>query len=209
MIRAQVRWWPGNVQTGSGLHIHHLVWGIVTVMLTGFLGFALEPTSPWREFLEVLFGIGCGLTLDEFALWLHLEDVYWAKEGRSSVDAVVVAVLIGGLIVTGAAPWDSAKGGSIAAIVVAVAVNLLFVLLAVAKGKRFTAVVSAFVPLVGMVASVRLARLGSRWANRRYPPHSRKAEEAQRRDARLRRAQNRALNLIAGTPSSESSKRGS
>src|SRR3954452_15859094 len=90
MIRAGVSWWPGNVQTGSGLHIHHLVWGIVTAMLTGFLGFALDPQSPWREGREALFGTGCALPLDEFVLWLHLEDVYWAKEGRSSVDAVIV-----------------------------------------------------------------------------------------------------------------------
>src|SRR3954464_4521494 len=166
MIRAQVRWWPGNVQTGSGLHIHHLVWGIVTVMLTGFLGFALEPTSPWREFLEVLFGIGCGLTLDEFALWLHLEDVYWAKEGRSSVDAVVVAVLIGGLIVTGAAPFDTGEGGAVAALRGVVAFNLVFVVLTVLKGKLVTALVGAFIPLVALVASVRMARPTSRWAAR-------------------------------------------
>lgn len=205
MIRAQVSWWPGNVQTGSGLHIHHLVWGIVTVMLTGFLAFALEPDSPWREVLAVLFGIGCGLTLDEFALWLHLEDVYWAKEGRSSVDAVIVAVLLGGLVVVGAAPFDTGQGGSIAAISAAVAFNLVFVVLAVAKGKRFTALVSVFVPLFGMVGAVRLARPGSRWATLRYPPQSRKAEESKRRDVRLRRTQNRLLNLIAGTPSGERS----
>jgi hypothetical protein len=209
MIRAQVRWWPGNVQTGSGVHIHHLVWGIVTVMLSGFLGFALDPASPWREILEVSFGIGCGLTLDEFALWLHLEDVYWAKEGRASVDAVVVAVLICGLIVTGAAPFDSGESGSIAAIVTAVAVNIIFVVLAVVKGKRFCAIASAFVPVVGMVASLRLARPGSIWASRRYASHSRKAEEAKRRDARMRRVQDRVLNVIAGTPSGERADSGS
>src|SRR5436190_20755029 len=116
MIRAGVSWWPGNVQTGSGLHIHHLVWGICTVMLTGFLEFAFTPDPPWREILAVLFGIGCGLTLDEFALWLHLDDVYWTKEGRSSVDAVIVAAIIGGLVVSGAAPFDTGNAGSIAAL---------------------------------------------------------------------------------------------
>jgi hypothetical protein len=201
MIRAQVSWWPGNVQTGSGLHIHHLVWGIVTVMLTGFLGFALEPASPWREILEVLFGIGCGLTLDEFALWLHLEDVYWTQEGRSSVDAVVVAVVIGGMVVVGAAPFDTGDSSSIVAIAVAVGVNLVLVLLAVAKGKLFSALVGVFIPLVAIVAAVRLARPRSRWARRRYAAGSRKADEAERRDARVRRVQNRAFSLIAGTPS--------
>src|SRR3954469_2573236 len=138
MIRAGVSWWPGNVQTGGGLHIHHLVWGICTVMLTGFLGFALHPGSPGREVLEVLFGIGCGLTLDEFALWLHLDDVYWTQEGRSSVDAVVVAVLIGGLVVFGAAPFDTGDMSSIWAIVAIVSLDLALVLVAIAKGKLFT-----------------------------------------------------------------------
>ena len=95
MIRAEVSWWPGNVTPG-GLHIHHLVFGIVLLMFSGFLSFVLQPASPWFEILAGLFGIGVGLTLDEFALWLHLEDVYWTEEGRSSVDAVIFAAIIGG-----------------------------------------------------------------------------------------------------------------
>ena len=91
MIRAEVSWWPGNVTPG-GLHIHHLVFGIVLLLLAGFLQFAFQPESPWLEILAALFDIGAGLTLDEFALWLYLEDVYWAEEGRRSVDAVILAV---------------------------------------------------------------------------------------------------------------------
>ena len=67
MIRAEVSWWPGNVTPG-GLHIHHLVFGIVLLLLSGFINFALDPDSPWIEILAALFGIGAGLTLDEFAL---------------------------------------------------------------------------------------------------------------------------------------------
>src|SRR3954471_583499 len=93
MIRAGVSWWPGNVETGGGLHIHHLVWGICLVLITGFLGFALQPPSPRGEILGALVGMGRGLTLDEFALWLRLEDVYCTSEGRESVDAVVVALV--------------------------------------------------------------------------------------------------------------------
>jgi lysyl-tRNA synthetase class 2 len=202
MIRAQVSWWPGNVETGSGLHIHHLVWGIVAVMLTGFLVFAVDPGAPWRDILAVVFGVGCGLTLDEFALWLHLEDVYWAKEGRASVDAVVVAVTIGAMVVVGAAPLDTGHGGSIAAIALAVVVNLAFVVLAIAKGKLFLALLGTFVPLVAIVASVRLARPGSRWAARRYAEGSRKAVEAARREARVSALRDRVFNAIAGAPSS-------
>src|SRR3954452_6922021 len=90
MIRAQVKWWPGNVTVG-GTHIHHLVWGIVTIMVTGYVGVTIAPPSPWQEIIAVLFGIGMGLALDEFALWLDLKDVYWSQQGRKSIDAVIIA----------------------------------------------------------------------------------------------------------------------
>src|SRR5215204_7424900 len=61
MIRAQVSWWPGNVQVG-GTHIHHLVWGICTLLIVGYLEIAISPESPWHEVLAVLFGVGTGLT---------------------------------------------------------------------------------------------------------------------------------------------------
>jgi lysyl-tRNA synthetase class 2 len=207
MIRAQVPWWPGNVETSGGLHIHHLVIGIVTIMAAGFMTFAFDPGSPWREILAGVFGVGCGLTLDEFALWLHLEDVYWAREGRSSVDAVVVATIIGGMIVLGAAPLDTANGGSISAIALAVSVNLAFVLIAVAKGKLWLALVGTFVPTVSFVAAIRLARPASRWARRRYVPGSAKAERSERRDVRVRALQSRVADLVAGAPSADSAKR--
>src|SRR4026207_1873458 len=76
MIRAQVSWWPGNVNVG-GTHIHHLVWGIVLMVGTGYVGVPIAPPSPWHEIVAVLFGVGTGLALDEFALWLDLKDVYW------------------------------------------------------------------------------------------------------------------------------------
>ena len=76
MRSPKVPWWPGSITTG-GLHVHHLVPGIVLLLLAGFL-MALQPASPWFELVAAAFGIGAGLTLDEYALWLHLEDVYWA-----------------------------------------------------------------------------------------------------------------------------------
>ena len=78
MIRAQVKWWPGNVTPG-GMHIHHVVFGLVFLLIGGIGNFALRGEGrPYRELLALLFGIGVGLVLDEFALILHLEDVYWA-----------------------------------------------------------------------------------------------------------------------------------
>ena len=85
LIRAQVSWWPGNVQTKGGTHIHHLVWGILLLLTTGYLGLAVDLGSPWLELTAICFGIGMGLTLDEFALWLNLEDVYWTSKGRQSI----------------------------------------------------------------------------------------------------------------------------
>src|SRR5215210_6236009 len=75
MRSPKVTWWPGSVKTEGGLHVHHLVFGIVMMLLGGFL-LALAPGSPWLEIFAGMFGIGAGLTLDEYALWLQLEDVY-------------------------------------------------------------------------------------------------------------------------------------
>ena len=104
MIRAQVSWWPGNVEVG-GTHVHHLVWGILMLLDRRLHRVAIARPSPWREILAVLFGIGTGLTLDEFALWLNLKDVYWSKQGRRSIDAVIVAATFTGMVLVGFTAW--------------------------------------------------------------------------------------------------------
>ena len=81
--------------------------------------------------------------------------------------------------------------------------DLVFVFLAIAKGKLFVALVGTFVPLVAIVGSVRLARPGSRWAKRRYREDSRKAAEAKRREARIVARKDRFFNVIAWAPSRE------
>lgn len=96
--------------TPRGTHIHHLVWGILLLLITGYVMIAFDPASS-REFLAVLFGIGAALTLDEFALWLHLEDVYWAKQGRDSIDAVVITSGILALFVLGIPFWINISRG--------------------------------------------------------------------------------------------------
>ena len=104
LIRAQVSWWPGNVEVG-GTHIHHLVWGILLLLIAGYVGVAIAPPSPWHEIVAVLFGVGTGLTLDEFALWLNLKDVYWSQQGRRSIDAVIVAATFTGMVLVGFTAW--------------------------------------------------------------------------------------------------------
>lgn len=93
-----------NVQTPGGLHLHHLVIGILLLLVTGYVGIGVEPDSH-AGLLAVLFGIGAALTLDEFALWLRLKDVYWTREGRASIDAVVIAASIAAIGVLGGPLW--------------------------------------------------------------------------------------------------------
>jgi len=80
-----------NVASG-GLHIHHLVWGILLVLVVGYIWLIEEGiTSSWLSSITAIaFGVGAALTLDEFALWLNLQDVYWTGRGRESIDAVVI-----------------------------------------------------------------------------------------------------------------------
>jgi hypothetical protein len=87
-----------------GTHVHHLVWGILLLLVSGFLAVTLAP-GDHRSALAVAFGVGAALTLDEFALWLHLEDVYWSREGRTSVDAVVIAATLVAILLVGGHFW--------------------------------------------------------------------------------------------------------
>ena len=200
MIRAQVSWWPGNVETSSGLHIHHLVWGILSLMISGFLSFALNPDEPWAELLAAWFGIGMGLTLDEFALWLRLQDVYWSEEGRESVDAVVIALVFGGLVAIGLSPFDVRGYNSDLIVAAVVSLNLGLCIVTILKGKLVTGVVAVFVPLVGLVGAIRLAKPRSWWARRRYRENPAKLRRSQRRAVKRDSLLTRARNAVAGTP---------
>jgi hypothetical protein len=203
MIRAEVSWWPGNVTPG-GLHIHHLVFGIVLLLVSGFLTFAVQPGSPGFEILAGLFGIGAGLTLDEFALWLYLEDVYWAEEGRSSVDALIFAAIIAGALVVGLVPLDAGDSDSTGAVVASVALEFAICAIVALKGKYTSTVVGMFFPPVAWVAAIRLALPGSFWARRRYAEGSRKLARAQGRKVRHDRRRRRLQDLIGGAPSKPS-----
>lgn len=76
------------------LHIHHMVPGIILLLITGFIGISFWNNEKLRHINAVFFGIGAALTLDEFSLWLFLQNVYWAKQGRDSVDAVVIVIVL-------------------------------------------------------------------------------------------------------------------
>jgi hypothetical protein len=171
MIRAQVSWWPGNVEVG-GTHIHHLVWGIITILITGWVAITFDPGSPGREIIAVLFGIGTGLTLDEFALWLELKDVYWQEGGRKSIDAVIVAAIIAGFGVLGLTIWVDAADDAFRAVhAVAGLFGIAGLILAAvnfAKEKFVVGAVGLFVLPVAVVGALRLGKPGSPWSRLFY-----------------------------------------
>lgn len=202
MIRRGVRWWPGNITPG-GLHIHHVVFGLGFLLAGGFGAFATGGTH--LAVFGLLFGIGCGLVLDEFALILHLEDVYWSEQGRKSVDAVIIGILITSLLLTGYVPLGLVPGGSPRWGLVAVLfVNALMSVVTLLKGKLWTGLLGTIVPGLSWVGAARLARPHSPWARWRYRHRPRRMARALRRERRLHRRADRArtwlFDLIAGAP---------
>jgi len=187
MIRAQVSWWPGNVEVG-GTHIHHLVWGILLLMIAGWVGIVVAPEPPGREIVAAAFGIGTGLTLDEFALWLELRDVYWSAEGRKSIDAVIVAGILASFGVLGFTIWvDAADDVAIAvhAVVGFIGVGgLVFGLVNCAKEKFGIALLGLVVPFLSMIGAFRLGRPTSPWARLLYRSDKKKERARQRFEGR-------------------------
>ncbi|MFJ2953279.1 phosphatidylglycerol lysyltransferase domain-containing protein [Streptomyces sp. NPDC087270] len=203
MIRRQVSWWPGNVQPG-GMHIHHVVFGQVMMIIGGVGAFGISGGPVAHDILAVVFGMGCGLVLDEFALVLHLEDVYWKEEGRRSVDAVILSVAVIGLLVAGEAPLGGYVGGGSYGSYAVAAVLLGFVVLCLLKGKVWTGLLGVMVPVLAVVGALRLARPHSPWARWRYAARPRRMARAERREEGARRrvmaAKTAVMDAVAGAP---------
>jgi hypothetical protein len=191
----------GNVSLG-GNHVHHQVFGILIIIGTGVYLISATPHGAPLSAAAAVFGLGVGLTVDEFALWLHLEDVYWADQGRKSVDAIFCVLVITGALIGGAnfvtgslgtAAWWSSVG--------VITVNLLLCVICLLKGKVMTGVIGLFVGVVALVGAIRLAKPGSWWANRRYASRPRRAARAAARyDHRYAQRWNRLRDLVAGAP---------
>ncbi|OBG81675.1 hypothetical protein A5733_12715 [Mycobacterium sp. NS-7484] len=192
------RWWqPRNMGHGS-LHIHHMVIGVVLVMVSGVTMVTLAVNGGITEFTvaAVFFGIGAALVLDEFALILHLSDVYWAEDGRTSVDAVFAAVAVTGLLILGFNPlsffdigiWRADQSPAMRALVVVVAVlTLLLAVVVLLKGKVWTGLVGMFITPLLFVGAVRLSRPHAPWARWRYTSRPRKMHRALERERWQRR----------------------
>jgi hypothetical protein len=167
------------------------VFGIVFVLIAGAGAFStVGDRPPWSAIFPALFGCGAALVLDEWALILHLRDVYWTEQGRASVDAVFLAAAVFGLLLLGVAPFGAEERGTPDApatgwdIATGVTFNALLVALTLFKGKYWTGLIGILLPLFALVGAIRLARPRSPWARWRYKPGSRKARRAVAREGR-------------------------
>ena len=198
----------GSFVTPGGLHVHHSVFGIVGMIVFGILEFAMQPSTPLLEFFAFAFGTGAALTLDEFALILHLEDVYWTGEGRQSIDAIILGGTFMTLLLTGLLPTSILEVGDFITLSRWTAFALIlsaaaFVIVSYLKGKPFMGTVGIFVLPVAVIGALRLARPGSPWAHYRYKTVPAKLERACRREedlARWRERKYAVWDLIGGKP---------
>jgi len=162
-----------NQVTSSGTHVHHSVPGLILLIIGAFTAVGGPDVVGWRSFAAVAVGIGVSLVLDEFALILHLQDVYWSGEGQLSVEAVSLTSGCLGLALVGFSPFGvkdvdnvelslrmSATGTFI--------VDGLLALVCVIKGKYRSALFGLFLPPFAVLGAIRLARPASLWARHRY-----------------------------------------
>jgi len=204
MRSPKVPWWPGSIVSEGGLHVHHHVFGIVLMMISGAVGFAIAEEGTAFDLCGLAFGIGIGLTIDEFALWLHLEDVYWSEEGRRSIDATVLTALILFLLMFGARPFEIGSdsigiliGSIFTAIFILIVVGICFL-----KDRIMHAVVGFFIWPIALYGACRLGKPNSVWAKRRYgeknPSKQKRAQARFRPDRRTQRFKEKFRDVIGG-----------
>jgi hypothetical protein len=212
---APARWWqPRNIHIAS-IHIHHVAFGVVLVMISGLTLVSLAVNGQEPEFtaVAVLFGIGAALVLDEYALILHLSDVYWEEDGRTSVDAVFAAVAVAGLLILGLHPlmfllpiWNDTRSVALHLVLLGgLVLTLPLATVVLFKGKVWTGLLGMFLVVLLVIGAIRLSRPHAPWARWRYTHQPDKMRRALERERRWRRPVVRAKLwvqcLIAGTPS--------
>jgi hypothetical protein len=208
------RWWqPRNIQVGA-VHIHHVAFGVVLVLVSGLtlVTLSVDGQEPQFTVAATFFGIGAALVLDEYALILHLSDVYWEEDGRASVDAVFAAVAVAGLLIMGFHPlmfflpiWHGADSVALRAGVGGVlALALPLAVVVLLKGKLWTGLLGMFIVVLLVIGAIRLSRPHAPWARWRYSTQPDKMRRALQRERTWRRPVVRAKLwlqcAIAGTP---------
>jgi hypothetical protein len=197
-----------NRITASGTHVHHAVPGLILLIVGALTGIGGPGSLGWLSFAGVAVGIGMSLVLDEFALILHLQDVYWSGEGQLSVEAVTLTAACLGLALVGFSPFGIQGASTIErslrlSATVLLLIDGVFTVICALKGKYRCALFGLFVPPIAWVGAVRLARPASIWARHWY--HGERLERATRRaadfDRRWTPVQNDWVDFIGGRPS--------
>jgi hypothetical protein len=202
---ARVRGW-GSAHVGD-VHVHHLVPGLVMSLIAGGLAIGLGPGERGMALLAIVFGAGAALVLDEFAMLLHLDDVYWTTEGRLSIDACLAAVAFLGLAILATFPLPTDTAGDRLGRILGdglIAVVACFVVVTFLKGKLKLGLFGIVFAPLAVVGGVRLAKPTSIWARRFYPEGSRRLrqseERAVSRETRWTQRRNRFYDLVGGAP---------
>lgn len=194
-------WRSGAVR---GVHLHHLVPGIIVVLTTGTAIVAFHPGDDSLLVLSALFGSGAALTLDEFALLLHLDDVYWTDEGRSSIEATLMGFALALLCLLATTPLGSDPAKDVPHWIVAgiVGVDMVFAVGAFLKGKAKVGTLGIFLPGLALFGAIRLAAPTSLWARRFYSPDklARSRARAAVHQRRYTRRKHRLYDAIGGAP---------
>ncbi len=194
--------------TASGTHVHHAVPGLILLIVGALTAIGGPGSLGWLAFAGVAVGIGMSLVLDEFALILHLQDVYWSGAGQLSVEAVTLTAACLGLALVGFSPFGIQGANAIERSVrlsatVLLLIDGVFSVTCALKGKYRCALFGLFLPPVAWVGAVRLARPASIWARHWY--HGERLERATRRaavfDRRWKPVQTDWEDFIGGRPS--------
>jgi lysyl-tRNA synthetase class 2 len=179
-------WGSGSA---GGVHVHHMVPGVILAAVGGILAVTqYSGNEVVKAVAAILFGVGLALVLDEFAMILHLRDVYWTSEGRTSVDAMLMGLAGSGVLMHA----SFALGGE-SAVALSVTLGIAVVLAAVTflKKKPFLGIVALAVLPVGIVTAIRLGKPGSPWARWFYDPDRgrdrRRSVRERKRDRSARR----------------------
>jgi hypothetical protein len=196
-------WGSGSV---GGVHLHHDVVGIVLVLVAGLVAMApVGSERPVRNFCAVLFGVGAAFILDEFALVFYLRDVYWSQEGRDSIDATILGVMVASLTLVVSEPFglDDPVTSHMGRFVFSatIAANAVFAIVSLIKGKVFTGFAAIALPPLGWVGAFRLAKPGSPWARWFYGPDQLGRAKHRMRYGFASRFQKWLLNFVGGKPS--------
>jgi hypothetical protein len=197
---ARVRQWQSG-RLGE-VHVHHMVPGNILMLVCGMFQIAFQPHDIGLDVLAAGFGVGAAFVLDEFALTVHLRDVYWTPEGRHSIEVSIIWALLGLLLLTGISPFGIHDQTEVPRMIGfgVVLVSIVLSVVTCLKGKLTLGLLSIFLPPVGLVSAYRLARPGSIWAQLFYGPELRERARVRfdPQTSRLETVRHRIADLVGG-----------